>query len=94
MIIDVREKSNNEFEVNIKCEVETFHSVTLSDSWYIKYTDEKLTKKRLVELSFEFLLDREPNTSILKEFNLDLIADFFPDYLAYIKKSCLKKSDK
>lgn len=92
MIVDVRKKTNNEFEVYIKCEVETFHLVTLSDSWYIKYTDEKLTKKRLVELSFEFLLDREPNTSILKEFNLDLIADFFPEYLTHIKKkSCLKQ---
>jgi hypothetical protein len=34
----------------------------------------------VVEESFKFLLDREPATSILREFSLEQIADFFPDY--------------
>ncbi len=34
----------------------------------------------LVQHSFEFLLDREPATSILRRFSLDVIGDYFPDY--------------
>jgi hypothetical protein len=34
----------------------------------------------LVRQSFEFLLEREPATSILRRFSLDVISDYFPDY--------------
>ena len=34
----------------------------------------------LVRHSFEFLLEREPATSILRRFSLDVIGDYFPDY--------------
>ena len=34
----------------------------------------------LVHESIAFLLDREPATAILPEFNLAQIADYFPDY--------------
>jgi hypothetical protein len=34
----------------------------------------------LVQRSFEFLLEREPATSILRRFSLDVIGDYFPDY--------------
>jgi hypothetical protein len=34
----------------------------------------------LVRRSFEFLLAREPNTSILREFDLATIERYFPDY--------------
>jgi hypothetical protein len=33
-----------------------------------------------VEKSFEFLLDREPNTSILRTFDLPVIQRYFPEY--------------
>jgi hypothetical protein len=35
---------------------------------------------RLVEASFAFLLEREPRTSILRTFELSVIASFFPEY--------------
>ena len=35
---------------------------------------------QLVKNSFEFLLAREPNTSILREFDLSIISAYFPDY--------------
>ena len=38
----------------------------------------------LVDRSFRFLLEREPNTSILREFNLMEIARYFPDFEATI----------
>jgi bifunctional DNA-binding transcriptional regulator/antitoxin component of YhaV-PrlF toxin-antitoxin module len=34
----------------------------------------------LVRKSFEFLLEREPATSILRRFSLDVIGDYFPEY--------------
>ena len=36
----------------------------------------------LVEQSFEFLLEREPASSILRRFSLEVIGDYFPDYEA------------
>ena len=37
---------------------------------------------RLVRASFEFLLEREPPTSILRRFSLDVIEGYFPAYPA------------
>jgi hypothetical protein len=34
----------------------------------------------LVRRSFEFLLEREPRTSILRSFDLPVIGRYFPDY--------------
>jgi hypothetical protein len=34
----------------------------------------------LIEKSFEFLLEREPNTSVLRSFELGVIAGYFPEY--------------
>lgn len=34
----------------------------------------------LVRESFEFLLEREPQTSILREFDLEVIGRYFPEY--------------
>ena len=35
---------------------------------------------RLVRESLEFLLEREPASQILREFSLDVIGRYFPDY--------------
>jgi hypothetical protein len=40
----------------------------------------------LVEQSFRFLLEREPATSILRRFSLEVIGDYFPEYRAEMKK--------
>jgi hypothetical protein len=39
------------------------------------------TEERLVRESFAFLLEREPATSIMREFGLDVIGRFFPEYV-------------
>jgi hypothetical protein len=38
------------------------------------------------EKSFEFFLEREPNTSILRTFYLPLIQQYFPEYEKTIRK--------
>jgi hypothetical protein len=40
----------------------------------------------LVRRSFEFLLEREPPTSILRAFDLPTIGRYFPEYEAAIRK--------
>jgi hypothetical protein len=41
---------------------------------------------RLVRASFEFLLEREPASSILRRFDLDVIGQYFPGYLDTIRR--------
>jgi hypothetical protein len=38
------------------------------------------TPEALVRASFEFLLEREPKESILREFEISVIGFYFPDY--------------
>jgi hypothetical protein len=40
----------------------------------------------LVRESFAFLLEREPATSILSRFSLDVIGQYFPEYLLEIRR--------
>jgi bifunctional DNA-binding transcriptional regulator/antitoxin component of YhaV-PrlF toxin-antitoxin module len=40
----------------------------------------------LVRASFEFLVEREPASSILRRFELDVIGRYFPEYLDTIRR--------
>ena len=42
--------------------------------------------EKLIEESFRFLLEREPNTAILPSFNLPVIGSYFPEYPREIAK--------
>jgi hypothetical protein len=44
-------------------------------------------EQALVTQSFEFLLEREPATSILRRFSLNVIGDYFPEYGAAMRRS-------
>jgi hypothetical protein len=69
------------FEVEVRDgAVTTSHTVTLPPRLgaELGWTGERAVE--LIEASFEFLLEREPATSILRRFNLDVIGDYFPDY--------------
>jgi hypothetical protein len=39
-----------------------------------------VAEEELVRQSFAFLLEREPPTSILRSFSLDVIGRYFPEY--------------
>jgi hypothetical protein len=41
----------------------------------------------LVRRSFDFLLEREPKESILRSFDLPVIASYFPEFEARIRRS-------
>jgi hypothetical protein len=64
----------------------TTHNVTVSEHLLDDIGLPRLEPHRLVEESFEFLLEREPSTSILREFDLAVIGRYFPDYVAEMRK--------
>ena len=76
------------FKVSIKDNIETCHHVTLKDEIFQKLTQKKITKEKLVNLSFEFLLKKEKNTEILREFELQVISEYFSDYMENVKSWC------
>jgi hypothetical protein len=57
----------------------TTHDVTVSPEDIARYAP-GATPERLVEASFEFLLEREPASSILSRFALPVIERYFPEY--------------
>ena len=79
-MITVKQINNITFEVIVTSEVTTIHKVTVPQAYYEKLTNNKVTPEVLVERSFEFLLEREPNTSILRTFELSVIGRYFPEY--------------
>jgi hypothetical protein len=58
------------------------HEVTVStaDAVELAAADDELGVERLVEESFDFLLEREPKESILSAFDIRVIGRYFPDY--------------
>jgi hypothetical protein len=81
MTISVTAKGQDTFEVIVTTQSTTTHLVTVSDATHIKLTNGKISKETLLEKSFEFLLAREPNTSILSQFKIEVISQYFPDYV-------------
>jgi hypothetical protein len=88
MSISIKTLSDNEYEVRVKSKTVTTHIVTLLDEVYKNLTNEKVTKEELLDFSFKFLLDREPNTSIKSSFELTVISRYFSDYKKSVKKWC------
>ena len=86
MSIFIKELSDNKFEITVNKKFITKHIVLLTDEYYDILTKKKISKKKLLEYSFYFLLDREPNTSILSSFELNIISKYFPEYENEIKK--------
>jgi len=63
----------------------TIHNVTALDEDSQRYGCE-VSAERLIELSFEFLLERESKESILARFDLPMIEHYFPEYPRAIRK--------
>lgn len=89
MSIIIKEVSGNKFEVTINNKIITKHIVILSDKVHQRITNNKVSKKKLLEYSLEFLLDRESNKSILSFFELEIISEYFPEYEKEIRKTIL-----
>ena len=88
-MITIESINQNSFKVTVNKQSTTEHLVLLNDNFYQNITNGKITKKDLIIKSFEFLLLRESNQSILREFNLEVINQYFPEYNNEIKKIIL-----
>jgi hypothetical protein len=62
----------------------TSHEVSVPTGFAASLGYGHVAPGELVRASFEFLLEREPATSILREFSLDVISQYFPGYPAEI----------
>tara|TARA_B100000614_G_scaffold228587_1_gene220442 strand:+ start:19 stop:291 length:273 start_codon:yes stop_codon:yes gene_type:complete len=76
----IKKNDNNTFTVSIESSVNSNHIVTLNDDIHFKMTEGIKSKEELILFSFKFLLERENNTSILSNFNLETIQNYFPEY--------------
>lgn len=77
---------DNEFRVTVmEGQSATVHNVTALDEDSRRYGGD-VPAERLIELSFEFLLEREAKESILTTFDLPIIEHYFPEYPRAIRK--------
>ena len=88
MSLSIKKLSDDVFEVTVVEISTTAHTVTISDQSLNDLTDKKVTKTQLLEFSFNFLLDREPNTSILSSFDINVISRYFSDYRDEVRRWC------
>jgi hypothetical protein len=78
--IKVLQTDEASFQVTVTEKTTTTHEVKVQADYALKLTAGKITTALLIKKSFEFLLEREPNTSILRSFDLSVIARYFPEY--------------
>lgn len=80
-MITVQPIDNKTFKVVVEgATMTTAHTVTVGPAYYEKLTDNQVSAETLIRKSFEFLLERESNSSILRTFELSVIAQYFPEY--------------
>ena len=79
----IHDDSQYQFEVTVG---QRRFTVTVHAAYHQKLTNGAIPAEELVRLSFEFLLEREPASSILPAFDLPLIGRYFPEYEESIKQ--------
>ncbi|MDZ4099656.1 MAG: hypothetical protein U1E13_13310 [Methylophilaceae bacterium] len=84
--IDIKPLDAFNFEVKIQGTNTTTHIVSVKPDYAEKLVGRNVPIETLIKKSFEFLLQRESNTSILRSFDLSMIAKYFPEYEREISK--------
>ncbi len=83
-MITVNPIDDKTYEVVVESSTTTTHKVMLTPAYYEKLSGKRVPPEVLIEKSFEFLLERESNTSILRSFDLPVIGQYFPEYESVI----------
>ena len=78
-IVSVTGLGPGRWRVEVRGASRTLHEVTIPEG-YLEKLGVAAKPERVLEESFRFLLEREPNTSILPAFALPVIASYFPEY--------------
>jgi len=83
-MIGVNMVAANVYEVVVEGDRETTHRVHMSQDYYRKLCGATVTHEYVLIQAFRFLLEREPNTSILSEFDITDINRYFPEFEAVL----------
>lgn len=78
------------YHVEVAAARATRHRVTAEAGDVERLTGAKANAERLIEESFRFLLEREPNASILRSFDITDISQYFPEYEREIRRRLAK----
>ena len=84
----ITELSKDKFEITVKADQLTKHVVSVTDQMLLNLTNNKISKEELLNFSFNFLLERDPNTSILSKFDIIVISKYFPEYTNKVRDIC------
>ena len=79
MSIAVEPLGGDRWRVRVEGPPATEHEVSVAADYAAKLAPGEPVEE-LLRRSFEFLLEREPNTSILRRFELPVIGRYFPEY--------------
>jgi len=89
MSIRVESSGPGVYQVIVETGSTTQHTVTVTPEYWERLTGGGIPVETLIEKSFEFLLERESNSSILRSFDLPVIQRYFPEYESTIAKRLL-----
>ena len=91
--IRVESLSSDEFSVILESGDNLGFVVFLSDDYYKNLTLLRINKKKLVEFSISFLLQRLTADSIRHVFDVSLIRKHFPEFESEVKLYCKRQLD-
>ncbi|HYD34201.1 MAG TPA: hypothetical protein VEA39_06475 [Methylophilaceae bacterium] len=83
--ISIKPIDASTYEVTVGGSTPTVHIVNVEPQYSNRLAGSADTET-LVRVSFEFLLARESNTSILRRFDLPVIGNYFPEYEQEMRK--------
>lgn len=89
-MLDIQPAGNGEWRVTVNSSTTTHHRVRVSDGDLARLAPGRSAEELLRE-SFVFLLEHEPNTSILATFDISLITRYFPGYEQEIRQRLGRK---
>ena len=64
----------------------TNHEVIMKKDYYLAQTGGRIIPEEFVKKSFEFFLERENKDSILRQFDINQINDYFPEFKKEMRK--------
>ncbi len=84
-MIGVKHLEGDEWTVNVEGSVMTHHRVRVTKPDLARYSEGHSVEELLLA-TFQFLLERESNTSILASFDLPVVGRYFPEYEREIRR--------
>ncbi len=85
-MIRIEPISGEQWLVTVSGKTKTQHRVSVSAAEVQRYGRGSASPPELLDASFRFLLEREPNTAIMSAFELSVISRYFPEYEDEIAK--------